>query len=220
MNSIRRTKRYKYESAKLTNLTTISRSFMSKWFSSIPLTMSIRTPPPPLIPWLSVRGRMKINVTVKFLKWQRDFSVWPIHSLATLYTVYKIRTKQPHSWFQVDEINVVLWWSNIFIVFGGKVLHGRTHFSEYSASFSNILEKNIFWCTGGGPYPSLLTCPQNVVLFEAFPNSQSLATSISTTKVTRKETFQRPYFKLLTKIVSYKMLLYDDENFPMMPYIC
>ena len=51
---------------------------------------------PPLIPWpSSVRQRMKINVTVKFLKWQRDLSVWLINSLATLFTVYKIRTQQP-----------------------------------------------------------------------------------------------------------------------------
>ena len=37
-----------YESAKLTNLTASSRSFMSHWFSSTPLAMSIPTPPPPL----------------------------------------------------------------------------------------------------------------------------------------------------------------------------
>ena len=60
--------------------------------------------PTPLIPWPSVRGRMKINVTVKFLKWQWALSVWPIHSLATLYTVYKIRTQQSRSWFQEDKV--------------------------------------------------------------------------------------------------------------------
>ena len=69
-----------YESAKLT---AISRVFMSHWFSSTPLAMSIRTPFCCLIPWPSVRGRIKINVTVKFLKWQRDLSVWPNHSLVT-----------------------------------------------------------------------------------------------------------------------------------------
>ena len=84
-----------YESAKLTNLTAISRIFMSHWFSSTPLAMSTRTPPPPLITWPSVRGRRKINVTVKFLKWQWDLLAWPIPSLATLYTLYKIRTQQP-----------------------------------------------------------------------------------------------------------------------------
>ena len=39
---------YSVAKPKLTNLTALSRIFMSHWFSSKPQAMSIRTPPPPL----------------------------------------------------------------------------------------------------------------------------------------------------------------------------